>query len=61
MYKHNVYICIQKNSTSLDIGIMNPIKERDKNCKRKSYLNKSRHVEATPIDHLSEGKEFINA
>jgi len=39
---------------------MNPVKERDKNCKRKSYLNRSRHVEATPIDHSSEGKEFIN-
>jgi hypothetical protein len=60
MYEHNVCICIQKKSTSLDGGIMNPVKERDKNCKRKSYLNRSRHVEAAPIDHLSEGKEFIN-
>ncbi|XP_067207104.1 supervillin-like isoform X2 [Linepithema humile] len=46
----------QKNSTSLDGGIMNSVKERDKNYKRKSYLNRSRHVEATPTDHLSEAE-----
>jgi len=37
---------------------MNPIKERDKSYKRKSYLNKSCHAEA--VDHLSESKKFIN-
>lgn len=57
--KH-VCVCVQKNSTSLDGGIMNPVKERDKNCKRKSYLNRSRHMEVASIDHLSEGKKFIN-
>ncbi|XP_011262026.1 uncharacterized protein LOC105254811 isoform X2 [Camponotus floridanus] len=42
----------QKNSTSLDDGVtVNPIKERDKTYKRKSYLNKSRHVEAVSTDY----------
>lgn len=39
---------------------MNPVKERDKNYKRKSYLSKSRHVEAVSIDYLRDGKKFIN-
>lgn len=39
---------------------MNSIKERDKSYKRKSYLNRSRHVETVSVDHSSEGKEFIN-
>jgi hypothetical protein len=39
---------------------MTPIKERDKNYKRKSYLNKSYHAEAVVVDHLSESKKFIN-
>ncbi|KYN32244.1 Supervillin [Trachymyrmex septentrionalis] len=37
----------QKNSTSLDVS-MNSVKERDKGYKRKSYLNRSRHVETAP-------------
>jgi len=39
---------------------MNPIKEKDKSYKRKSYLNKSCHAEAVVVDHLSESKKFIN-
>lgn len=37
---------------------MNPVKERDKSYKRKSYLNRSRHTEAMPVDRLSESKKF---
>ncbi|KAL6422276.1 hypothetical protein ACFW04_010559 [Cataglyphis niger] len=45
----------QKNSTSLEGSVtMNPIKERDKSYKRRSYLNKSRHVEAVSTDHSSD-------
>ncbi|XP_070156872.1 supervillin isoform X1 [Polyergus mexicanus] len=44
----------QKNSTSLDGVTMNPVKERDKSYKRKSYLNRSRHVEAVSTDHSSD-------
>lgn len=39
---------------------MNPIKERDKSYKRKSYLNRSRPVEVVSINHSSDGKKFIN-
>jgi len=53
-----MYICIQKNSISPDVT-MNSIKERDKSYKRKSYVNRSRHVETVPVDHSSEGKEFF--
>lgn len=53
-----MYIYVQKNSTSLDVS-MNSVKERDKGYKRKSYLNRSRHVE-TAADRSNEGKEFIN-
>lgn len=38
---------------------MNSIKERDKSYKRKSYLNRSRHVETVPVDRSSEGKVII--
>jgi len=53
-----MYICIQKNFISLDVT-MNSIKERDKSYKRKSYVNRSRHVETMPVEHSSEGKEFF--
>ncbi|XP_039308928.1 uncharacterized protein LOC105192922 isoform X2 [Solenopsis invicta] len=45
----------QKNSTSLDVT-MNSVKERerDKSYKRKSYLNRSHHVETVPVDHSNE-------
>jgi len=38
---------------------MNSIKERDKSYKRKSYVNRSRHVETMAVEHSSEGKEFF--
>ncbi|XP_014471011.1 PREDICTED: supervillin-like isoform X2 [Dinoponera quadriceps] len=45
----------EETSTSLNGGVtMNPVKERDKSYKRKSYLNRSRHTEAAPVDRLSE-------
>lgn len=37
---------------------MNPVKERDKSYKRKSYLNRSRHTEAVLAERSSESKEF---
>ncbi|XP_072757196.1 uncharacterized protein Svil isoform X2 [Anoplolepis gracilipes] len=33
---------------------MNPVKERDKSHKRKSYLNRSRYVEVVSTDHSSD-------
>ncbi|XP_011642460.1 supervillin-like [Pogonomyrmex barbatus] len=43
-----------KNCTSFDGVTMNSVKERDKSYKRKSYLNRSHHVETASVDHLSE-------
>lgn len=57
--KSNAYLYAQETSTSLNGGVaMNSVKERDKSYKRKSYLNRSRHTEAVPVDRLSESKEF---
>ncbi|KAL6267220.1 hypothetical protein P5V15_000296 [Pogonomyrmex californicus] len=44
----------QKNCTSFDGITMNSVKERDKSYKRKSYLNRSHHVETASVDHLRE-------
>ncbi|XP_029170623.1 supervillin-like isoform X2 [Nylanderia fulva] len=45
----------QKNSTSLDNSVtVNPVKERDKSYKRKSYLNRSRPIEVVSINHASD-------
>ncbi|XP_070526196.1 supervillin isoform X2 [Cardiocondyla obscurior] len=52
--RHNLSSAKQKNFTSLDATMINSVKERDKNHKRKSYLNKSRHVEAAPVDLSGE-------
>lgn len=38
---------------------MNPVKERDKNYKRKSYLNRLRHTEAAPVNRLNESKKQV--
>ncbi|XP_011862595.1 PREDICTED: supervillin-like isoform X2 [Vollenhovia emeryi] len=51
--RHNFSSAKQKNSTSLDVT-MNSVKERDKTYKRKSYLNRSRHVDTALVDHSSE-------
>lgn len=44
---------VQDNPVSSDNGnTMNPVRERDKSYKRKSYLNRSSNIEAVPSDRL---------
>lgn len=62
-YKSCSYVVIKKhmhvqdNPVSSDNGnTMNPVRERDKSYKRKSYLNRSSNIEAVPSDRLINRK-----